>query len=75
MGDMNSGVSPTDPTLEAAFRSALIHQGLLAAAIIVVLLLLWGASRNWVPAAAPPQPRRAAGPAGAAGRLRAAVGA
>jgi cytochrome oxidase Cu insertion factor (SCO1/SenC/PrrC family) len=53
MGDMNSGVSPNDPTLEAAFRSALIHQGLLAAAIIVVLLLLWGASRNWVAAVAP----------------------
>ncbi|HEY6792466.1 MAG TPA: SCO family protein [Trebonia sp.] len=56
MGGMNSGVSPTDPTLEAAFRSALIHQGLLAAAIIVVLLLLWGASRNWVPVAAPAAP-------------------
>ena len=52
MGGMNSGVSANDPTLEAAFRSALLHQGLLGAAIIVGLLLLWGASRNWVSGAA-----------------------
>jgi cytochrome oxidase Cu insertion factor (SCO1/SenC/PrrC family) len=49
---MNSGLSPTDPTLEAAFRSALIHQGLFAAAIVVLLLLAWSASRNWIPTAA-----------------------
>jgi cytochrome oxidase Cu insertion factor (SCO1/SenC/PrrC family) len=49
---MNSGLSPSDPTLVAAFRAALVHQGLIAAAIIVALLLLWGASRNWIPAAA-----------------------
>jgi cytochrome oxidase Cu insertion factor (SCO1/SenC/PrrC family) len=47
---MNSGLSPSDPTLEAAFRSALLHQGLLAAVIVSALLLLWGASRAWVPA-------------------------
>ena len=63
MGGMNSGLSPSDPTLETAFRSALTHQGLLAAAIIVALLLLWGASRNWVPA----EPRATA-PAEPAGR-------
>jgi cytochrome oxidase Cu insertion factor (SCO1/SenC/PrrC family) len=49
---LNSGLSPNDPTVQAAFRSALIHQGLIAAAIVVGLLLLWGASRNWVPAPA-----------------------
>jgi len=52
MGGMNSGLSPNDPTLEAAFRSALLHQGVIAAVIVVALLLLWGASRNWVPASA-----------------------
>ena len=27
MPGMNSGLSPADPTLVAAFRSALLHQG------------------------------------------------
>jgi cytochrome oxidase Cu insertion factor (SCO1/SenC/PrrC family) len=51
MPGMNSGLSPDDPTLEAAFRSALVHQGLIALAVCVLLWLLWGASRNWVSAA------------------------
>jgi cytochrome oxidase Cu insertion factor (SCO1/SenC/PrrC family) len=46
---MNSGLSPSDPTLEAAFRSALLHQGLIAVAVFALLWLIWGASRNWVP--------------------------
>jgi cytochrome oxidase Cu insertion factor (SCO1/SenC/PrrC family) len=49
---MNSGLSPTDPTIEAAFRSALLHQGLIAAAIFALLWLAWSASRNWVAATA-----------------------
>jgi cytochrome oxidase Cu insertion factor (SCO1/SenC/PrrC family) len=49
---MNSGLSPDDPTLVAAFRSALVHQGLIAAAVFVLLLLIWSASRNWVTAEA-----------------------
>jgi cytochrome oxidase Cu insertion factor (SCO1/SenC/PrrC family) len=53
---MNSGLSPDDPTLVAAFRSALLHQGLIAAAVFALLLLAWGTSRNWVPAAAGPAP-------------------
>ena len=56
MPGMNSGLSPDDPTLVAAFRSALLHQGLIAAAVFVLLLRAWGASRNWVPAAAGPAP-------------------
>ena len=56
MPGMNSGLSPDDPTLVAAFRSALLHQGLIAAAVFVLLLLAWGTSRNWVPAAAGPAP-------------------
>ena len=50
MPGMNSGLSPNDPTLEAAFRSGLLHQGLAALAVFVLLWLLWSASRNWVPA-------------------------
>jgi cytochrome oxidase Cu insertion factor (SCO1/SenC/PrrC family) len=53
---MNSGLSPNDPTLVTAFKSALLHQGLIAVAILVLLLLLWSTSRNWVPAAAKAAP-------------------
>jgi cytochrome oxidase Cu insertion factor (SCO1/SenC/PrrC family) len=59
---MNSGLDPSDPTLVAAFRSALLHQGLIAAAVFVLLWLIWSASRNWVPA----QVAEAAGSRGAA---------
>jgi cytochrome oxidase Cu insertion factor (SCO1/SenC/PrrC family) len=44
---MNSGLSPSDPTLVAAFRSALLHQGGIALAIVVFLLLLWATARTW----------------------------
>jgi cytochrome oxidase Cu insertion factor (SCO1/SenC/PrrC family) len=59
---MDTGLSPNDPTIEAAFRAALLHQGLIAAGALVVLWLVWGTSRNWVPAAADggtvlPEPR------------------
>jgi cytochrome oxidase Cu insertion factor (SCO1/SenC/PrrC family) len=59
---MNSGLDPSDPTLVAAFRSALLHQGLIAAAVLVLLWLVWGTSRNWVPpqtAGRPGSPRAA----------------
>ena len=48
MPGMNSGLNPSDPTIVNAFRSALLHQWLLAAAIFVLLLLVWGATRTWV---------------------------
>lgn len=58
---MNSGVSPSDPTIEAAFRLALLHQGLVVVGILALIWLAWGTSRNWVPAgsgdAALPEPR------------------
>jgi cytochrome oxidase Cu insertion factor (SCO1/SenC/PrrC family) len=44
---MNSGLSPADPTLVAAFRSALLHQGAIALLIIVFLGLLWATTRTW----------------------------
>jgi len=59
---MNSGLNPSDPTLVAAFRSALLHQGLIAVAIFALLFLIWGASRNWVSTST--APARAAEPAG-----------
>jgi len=63
---MNSGLAPNDPTLEAAFRSALEHQGIIALAILLFLWLLWGASRNWLPATT----GTGAGAAGAEPRAR-----
>jgi cytochrome oxidase Cu insertion factor (SCO1/SenC/PrrC family) len=44
---MNSGLSPADPTLVAAFRSALLHQGAIALLIIAFLGLLWATARTW----------------------------
>jgi cytochrome oxidase Cu insertion factor (SCO1/SenC/PrrC family) len=44
---MNSGLSPADPTLVAAFRSALLHQGAIALLIIVFLGLAWATARTW----------------------------
>ena len=61
---MNSGLSPDDPTLVAAFRSALLHQGLIAVGIFLILWLVWGASRNWVAPGAATRTRRPAEPKG-----------
>jgi hypothetical protein len=44
---MNSGLSPGDPTLVAAFRSALLHQGAIALLMLVLVWLLWGTARAW----------------------------
>src|SRR5689334_20515340 len=54
---MNSGLNPGDPTLVAAFRSALLHQGAIALLMLVLVWLLWGTARAW----------RSAPAAGAAG--------
>ena len=56
MPGMNSGLSPADPILVAAFRSALLHQGAIALLIFAFLWLLWATARTWrltVPAANP----------------------
>jgi hypothetical protein len=42
---MNSGLNPADPTIVAAFRSALVHQWAMVALIFVLLLVAWGATR------------------------------
>ena len=61
MPGMNSGLNADDPTVVAAFRAALLHQGLIILAVFALLSIAWVAVRR-------PQ---AAGAAG--GRGRAAV--
>jgi len=63
MPGMNSGINANDPTVTAAFRAALAHQGLLALAIVVLIALLWAASKAWLPARAQASAGRGAGPA------------
>jgi cytochrome oxidase Cu insertion factor (SCO1/SenC/PrrC family) len=48
---MNSGLSDTNPTLVAAFRTALLHQGLFIALLLAVLALAWFGVREWMPGA------------------------
>jgi len=57
---MNSGLSPGDPILVAAFRSALLQQGVIAALMLAFLWLLWATARTWRPAAASSAMSRAA---------------
>ena len=66
MPGMNSGLNPADPTLVAAFRSALLHQGAIALVIIAFLWLLWATARAWrltTPGAKPEAGKRTAGQA------------
>jgi hypothetical protein len=58
---MNSGLNADDPTVVAAFRAALLYQGLIILAVFAVLSIAWVAVRR-------PQAGGAAG-----GRGRAAV--
>ena len=62
MPGMNSGINVNDPTVIAAFKSALVHQGIIALLIFAVLGLAWLTVRAWLPAAA--QAGEQAGPAG-----------
>jgi cytochrome oxidase Cu insertion factor (SCO1/SenC/PrrC family) len=69
---MNSGLSPADPTLVAAFRSALLHQGAIALIIIAFLWLLWATARAWrltTPGTKPDAENTTAGPAVRSWRL------
>jgi cytochrome oxidase Cu insertion factor (SCO1/SenC/PrrC family) len=59
MPGMNSGLNIDNPTVVAAFRAALMHQGLIALAIFALLGFGWVAVRAWLPATA-------SGPAAAA---------
>ncbi|MGH3409104.1 MAG: SCO family protein [Streptosporangiaceae bacterium] len=44
---MNSGLNINDPIVVAAFRSALLHQGIVALLIFAVLSIAWVAIREW----------------------------
>jgi cytochrome oxidase Cu insertion factor (SCO1/SenC/PrrC family) len=48
MPGMNSGVNVSDPTVVAAFMSALLHQGLIALLIFAVLGFAWIGIRAWL---------------------------
>ena len=54
MPGMNSGVNVNDPTVIAAFKAALLHQGVIALLIFGVLGLVWITVRAWLPTAAQP---------------------
>jgi cytochrome oxidase Cu insertion factor (SCO1/SenC/PrrC family) len=46
---MNAGLNDSNATLVAAFRSALLHQGLIVIAVILVLALAWASLREYIP--------------------------
>ena len=46
MPGMNTGLNADDPTVVAAFRAALLHQGFIALAIFAVLSVVWVAVRE-----------------------------
>jgi cytochrome oxidase Cu insertion factor (SCO1/SenC/PrrC family) len=50
MPGMKSGLSDTNPIIVAAFKAALLHQGLIIAAVLLLLGLMWIAARGLVPA-------------------------
>ncbi|HEX7265899.1 MAG TPA: SCO family protein, partial [Streptosporangiaceae bacterium] len=51
MSGMNSGVNVNDPVVIAAFKSALLHHGIIALLIFGLLGLAWITVRAWWPAA------------------------
>jgi cytochrome oxidase Cu insertion factor (SCO1/SenC/PrrC family) len=55
---MNTGLNSNNPTLVAAFRSALLHQGIVVLFIFAVLAVAWVAVREWT---RPPAARAPAG--------------
>src|ERR1022692_12699 len=50
MSGMGSVLQLTNPTVVAAFRAALLHQGIVALLIFFLLALVWVTAREWVPA-------------------------
>ena len=51
MPGMNNGLNVNDPTVVAAFKTALLHQGLIALLLMGLLVLAWVAVREFRPAA------------------------
>jgi cytochrome oxidase Cu insertion factor (SCO1/SenC/PrrC family) len=66
---MNSGLNTDDPTIVAAFKTALLHQWVIAAAIFAALWIVWLMLHARLPQAIPPAggASTAAGTAGTAG--------
>lgn len=52
MPGMDTGLNAGDPTIVAAFRTALLHQGMIALLIFLVVGLVWLSLRAWLPPAA-----------------------
>jgi cytochrome oxidase Cu insertion factor (SCO1/SenC/PrrC family) len=52
MPGMSSGLDLSDPTVVAAFKAALVHQGLIALLIFALVGLAWITLRAWLPASA-----------------------
>ena len=52
MSGMNSGINVNDPTVIAAFKAALVHQGIIALLIFALLGFAWITVRAWLPAPA-----------------------
>ncbi len=74
MSGMNSGLSDTNSVLIAAFRSALLHQGIVVLAVLALLALAWIGVREWIPAAKAAVGGRAAAPPEAPGRRLLRIG-
>jgi cytochrome oxidase Cu insertion factor (SCO1/SenC/PrrC family) len=49
MSGMGSTLQLNNPTVVGAFRSALLHQGIIALLIFFLLAMLWVSVREWVP--------------------------
>ena len=58
MPGMNSGLNISDPSVVAAFKAALVHQGLIALLIFALAGLAWITLRVWLPARRPAPARR-----------------
>jgi cytochrome oxidase Cu insertion factor (SCO1/SenC/PrrC family) len=69
MPGMNSGLNVDDPTVVAAFRAALLHQGLIILAVFAVLSIAWVAVRRPQAAGAAGERGRAAVPEPAGRRV------
>jgi len=53
MPGMNSGLTAGNPTLAAAFMTALLHQGIVVLVLLLALAVAWATAREWI-APAPP---------------------
>ena len=62
MPGMTNGLNTNDPIVVAAFRSALLHQGIAALLIFAVLSVAWVAIREWRPPAITAGPVSPPGP-------------